>query len=84
MTLAVTGPPDTHRGPVFLVGPDGQRSPDCSDVFFVGFREDFVTSARVSVASAGVLALAGLRPENPRASPPPLGYVPGYLRSCKS
>ena len=34
--------------------------------FFVGFRTDFVTSVRVSVASAGVLALAGLRPAGAR------------------
>ena len=26
MTLAVTGAPDSHRGPVFLAGPDGQRN----------------------------------------------------------
>ena len=61
----------------FLVGPDDQRGPDCSDVLFVGFRTDFVTSVRVSVASAGVLALEGLRPAGARKpqwgapSPPP-------------
>ena len=26
--------PDSHRGPVFLAGPDGQRSPVCPDVLF--------------------------------------------------
>ena len=78
MTLAVTGSPDSHRALFFLAGPDGQRGPDCTDVLFVGFRTDFVTSVRVSVASAGVLALAGLRtagarkPQGARApSPPP-------------
>ena len=52
--------------------------------FFDGFRTYFVTSVRVSVASAGVLALAGLGP--PGARKPQggrgrtlsalLGYVP--------
>ena len=35
MTLAVTGAPDSHRGPVFQAGPDGQRGPDCPDVLFL-------------------------------------------------
>ena len=39
-------------GPVFLVGPAGQRGPTALTCFFVGFRASFVTSARVSVASA--------------------------------
>ena len=80
MTLAVTGAPDSHRGPVFLADTDGQRGPDCPDVLFVSFRTDFVTSVRVSVASTGVLALAGLRPAGARKPqgdtpppPPPLG-----------
>ena len=61
MCLAVTVAPDRHRGPVFLVVPDCQRGPDCSDVFFfVSFRSDFMTSVRVLVVSAGVLVLAGL------------------------
>ena len=54
--------------------------------FFAGFRADFVTSVRVSVASAGVFALASARwgPKTPRrctpsAPPPPLGYVSGSL-----
>ena len=50
----------------FLAGPDGRRGPDCPDVLFVGFRTDFATSVRVLVASAGVLALAGLRPAGPQ------------------
>ena len=54
------GAPDSHRGIVFLAGPDGQRGPTALACFFVGFRTDFVTSVRVSVASAGVLTLAGL------------------------
>ena len=37
MTLAVTGAPGSHRGPVFLAGPDGQRVPDCPDVCFCWF-----------------------------------------------
>ena len=78
---------DSHRGPVFLAGPDGQRGPDCPDVLFFGFITDFMTYLRVSIASAWVLALAGHRPsgpQNPReahtlsaAPPPSLGYVPG-------
>ena len=39
-------------GPVFLVGTDGKRGPTALTCFFVGFRADFVTSARVSVTSA--------------------------------
>ena len=41
MTLTVTGAPDSHRGPVFLVGPDGQRGPDCSDVLYCRFPHRF-------------------------------------------
>ena len=73
MTLAVTGALDSHRDHVFLASPDGQRGPNCPDVLFVGFRTDFVTYVRVSVASAGVLTLAGLRqagPENPKGGAP--------------
>ena len=43
--------------------------------FFIGFRTDFVTSVRVSVASAGVLALVGRGPqgsENPKGEAHPL------------
>ena len=80
MTLAVTGAPDSHRGPVFfLAGPDGQRGPTALTCSFVGFRTDFVTSVRVSVASAGILTLAGHRPAGARKPqgegaplPPPL------------
>ena len=63
--------------------------------FSVGFRTHFVTSVRVSVASAGVLTLTGLRPtgaRNPQKGvhtlsapwlrPCPLGYVPAG-RVCK-
>ena len=75
MTLAVTGAPDSHRGPVFLAGPDGQGGPDCPDVLFVGFRTDFVPSVRVSVASAGVSARGA--PKAPRGTPyAPIGHVP--------
>ena len=51
----------------FLAGPDGQKGLDCPDVLFVGFRTDFVTSVRVSVASVGVLAktLRGAQPPSP-------------------
>ena len=80
MTLAVGGAPDTdsHRGPVFLEDPDGQRGPDCPDVLFCRFLTDFVTSVRVSVASAGVLALAGLR--SAWARNPQGGGAPSPLR----
>ena len=51
----------------------------CLTCFFVGFRTYFVTSVTVSVVSAGVLALAGLRPAGARKPqggvhprPPPL------------
>ena len=37
MTLTVTGAPASHRGPVFLVGPDGRRGPYCPDVLFSRF-----------------------------------------------
>ena len=51
--LTVGRASDSQRGPVFLAGPDGQRGPDCPDVFFfAGFRTDFMTYVRVSVASA--------------------------------
>ena len=81
VTLAVTGTPDSHRGPVILAGPDGQRSPDCPEVLFVGFRTDFVTSVRVLVASAVALA-PGSPPQKNRGRAhtlfaPSLGYVPG-------
>ena len=39
ITLAVTGTPDNHRGPVFLVGPIGQRATTALTCFF-GFRTD--------------------------------------------
>ena len=82
MTLAVTGAPDRHRGPVFFWRAQMVRgAPTALMCFFVGLRTDFVTSVMVSVASAGVLARAGLRPagpENPSGVHPfrPLGYVP--------
>ena len=76
VTLAVTGTPDSHRGPVILAGPGGQRGPDCPEVLFVGFRTDFVTSVRVLVASAVALALGSQKkkPGGGRtpSSPPPL------------
>ena len=65
--------------------------PTALTCFFVGFRTDFVTSVRVSVAFVGVLALAGLRPagaRNPQggtsSTPAPLGYVPGGDRGCRA
>ena len=82
MTLAVTGVPDSHRGLVFLAGPVGQRGPTALTCFLsVSANRYFVTSVRVSVASAGVLALAGLRPagaQKPQGGAPlplPLGHV---------
>ena len=64
------------------MGPDGQTGLTALTCFFIGFRADFVTSVRVSVASAGVLAPAGLGPENPKGAHPlhPLGYVPVTFR----
>ena len=79
ITLDLTGAPHSQRGPAFLVGPDGQRGADCPDVLFVGFRTYFVTSVRVSVASAGVLALACPKIPGGTPSPPPLGYVPAVF-----
>ena len=58
-------------------------APNALTCFFVGFRTDFVTSVRVSVASAGVLVLAGGAPKTPNGRrtpfppPPPPSYVPG-------
>ena len=94
MTLAVTGAPDSHRGPIFLADPDGQRGPDSLTGFSVGFRTHFVAYVMVSVASAWVLALTGLRPAGPETPkgahtlsapwlrPCPLGHVPAG-RICK-
>ena len=81
MTLAVTGAPDSHWGPIFWRTQMIRGAPTALTYFFVGFRTDFVTSVRVSVASAGVLALAGLRPARARkpqggTSLPPPGYGP--------
>ena len=83
ITLAVTGALDSHRGRVFFsVGPDGQRGPDCPDVFFS-------VSAQISWLLWGFLLLppefwpsARRGPENPKGaqwhtlSAPPPGYVP--------
>ena len=49
--LTVGRASDSQRGPVFLAGPDGQRTA-LTCFFFVGFRTDFMTYVRVSVASA--------------------------------
>ena len=81
VTLSVTGATNSHRGPVFWWTQMGGGTPTALTCFFVGFRTDFVTSVRVSVASAGVLALAGLWPAGARKSQrgilsAPLGYVP--------
>ena len=82
MTLAITGAaPDSHRGPVFLTGPDGQRGPAAMTCFFVGFLTYIVTSVRVSVASDGVLALVSLRPHGaPTISRGALSAPPPWLR----
>ena len=69
--------------PCFLAGPDGQRD---TDVFVVVFSVSAQASVRVSVASVGVLALAGIRPAGARkpqggrtlSTPLPLGYVPEH------
>ena len=74
MTLAVTEAPDSHRGPAFLAGSDGQRGQTALTCFFVGFCTDFVTSVRVLVAFVGILALAGYRPagaRKPQGAPSP-------------
>ena len=64
ITLAVTGAPDSHRGPVFMVGPNDLRARDCPDVFFfIVFRTDFVTSVRF--ASVGVLVSRAFGPRGP-------------------
>ena len=55
--------PDSHRGPVFLAGQGALRP--ALTCFFIGFYTDFMTSVKVLVASAGVLALASLRPTGP-------------------
>ena len=83
MTLAVTGAPDSHRG-LFWRTQMVRGAPTALTCFFVGFRTDFVISVRVSVPSAGVLALSGLRPARPRkpkgsALPPPPSYVPARV-----
>ena len=76
MTLAVTGAPDSHRGPVFFWPTRMVRgAPTALTGFSVGFRTHFVTSVRVSVASARVLALTGFRPagaRNPQGGAHPL------------
>ena len=59
MTLAVTGAPDSHR--FFWWAQMIRGDSNCPGVLLVSFRTYFVTSVRVPVASAGVLALAGLR-----------------------
>ena len=77
--------PDSHRGPVFLVGPDGQRGPTALTCCFVGFRTDFVTSVSLiwlvptEFWPAGVFAPPRGR-ENPKGVHPlrPLGYVPEF------
>ena len=61
MTLTVTGAPDSHRDQYFWRAQMVRGAPTALTCFFVGFRTYFVKSVRVSVASAGVLALAGLR-----------------------
>ena len=76
MTLAVTGAPDSHRGPVFfLVRPDGQRGPTALTCFVVGFSTGFVTSVMVSVAFQRSFGPRGpsvlLGPKTPRGGGTP-------------
>ena len=57
--------------------------------FLVGFRTDFVTSVWVSVAFAGVLALAGIRPAGAREPqgaplPPCVGPCTGQQLAVRS
>ena len=56
MILAITGAPFFWRAQMV------RGAPTALTCFFVGFRTDFVTSVRVSVAPAGVMTLAALRP----------------------
>ena len=60
MTLAVTG------ALFFWWAQVVRGAPTALACFFVVFRRDFVTSVRVSVASAGFLTLASLRPAGAR------------------
>ena len=72
MTLAVTGAPDSHRGPVFLADPDGQRGPDCPDGFFCRFPHTFrdfcegFDCFRRSFGPHGPLARGGPKPPRGR------------------
>ena len=78
MTLAVTGAPDSHRALFFFWRAQMVRgAPTALTCFFVGFRTDFVTYVRVSVASVGVLVLAGLSPAGARK---PQGVTPSAPR----
>ena len=86
MTLAVTGAPDSHRGPVFLAGPYGQRGPDCPDVLFCRFPHRFrdfyegFGCFRLSFGPRGPSARGGSKaPRGGAHLPPSLGYVPGYV-----
>ena len=81
-TLTVGRVPDSHRGPVFLVGPDGELrgAPTTLTCFFVGFCTVFVTSLRVSVTFGGVLTLAGF--PGVRKSIGGTLSAPSWLRPC--
>ena len=52
MTLAVPGASDSHRGPVFLVSPDGQRGPTALTFFCVFFLSAASPPAVPGVGSA--------------------------------
>ena len=65
--LTVGRASDSQRGPVFLAGPDGQRGPDCPDVFFFcRFPHRFHDLCEGFGCLRPSLALAGHRPSGPR------------------
>ena len=75
LTLAVLGPLIV-TGALFCWRAQMVRGPPTAlTCFFVGFRTDFVTSVRLSVAPAGVLARGGPKPQEEAhtlIAPPPL------------
>ena len=86
VTLAVTWAPDSHRGPVFLAGPDGQRGSDCPDVLFCWFPHRFRDFCEVFGSFRRSFGPSGPGPKAPRGltSSAPVGYVPGYYYQQKS
>ena len=67
--------PGTHRGPVFLADPDGQRGPDCPDRFFCRFPHTF----RDFCEGFGPSSRGGPKPPRGSTPSPPTGYVPVLL-----